>query len=93
MCSSFITCHHIVYKLIYSSLQINLPEAVIKRFHHSMTTYEISNGYVWITLTGGDREYNQSDNTSIPITGSDVTFIIELGMIINIHNNHVCWNH
>ena len=70
---------------IYSSLQINLPESVIKRFQHSMTTYEISNGNVFIVVTGGYREYNQSDNTNIPITGSDVTFIIELGMIINIH--------
>ena len=82
MCSSFITCNHIVYMLIYSSLQINLPESVIKRYSHSMTTYEISNGHVWITVTGGCSVLNKS---FIPITGSDVTFIIELGMIINIH--------
>ena len=67
--------------LIYSSLQINLPESVVKRYNHSMTTYQISNGHVWITVTGGGKEYNRSDNTFIPITGSDVTFIIELGMI------------
>ena len=67
--------------LIYSSLQINLPEAVVKRFDHSMAAYEISNGHVWITVTGRDR----SNNTNIPITGSVDTFIIELGMIINIH--------
>ena len=85
MCSSFITCNHIVYMLIYSSLQINLPESVIKRYHHSMTTYEISNGHVWLIITGGKSELNRSDNTFIPITGSDVTYIIELGMIINIH--------
>ena len=85
MCSSFITCNHIVYMLIYSSLQINLPESVIKRYNHSMTTYEISNGHVWITVTGGCSEFDRSNNTFIPITGSDVTFIIELGMIINIH--------
>ena len=36
-------------------------------------------------MTGGYRKYNRSDNTGILITGSDVTFIIELGMIINIH--------
>ena len=71
--------------LIYSSLQIKLPESVIKRYNHSMTTYEISNGHVWITVTGGSSEFDRSDNTFIPITGSDVTFIIELGMIINIH--------
>ena len=50
-----------------------------------MTTYEISNGHVWITVTGGYSEWNQSDNTNIVITGSDVTIITELGMIINIH--------
>ena len=50
-----------------------------------MTTYEISNGHVWITVTGGCREWDRSDGTSIPITGSDVTIIIELGMIINLH--------
>ena len=85
MCSSFITCNHIVYMLIYLSLQINLPESVIKRYNHSMTTYEISNGHVWLIVTGGYSEYYKSDNTGILITGSDVTFIIELGMIINIH--------
>ena len=85
MCSSFITCNHIVYMLIYSSLQINLPESVIKRYYHSMTTYEICNGHVWITVTGGCSELDRSDNKHIAITGSDVTFIIELGMIINIH--------
>ena len=71
--------------LIYSSLQINLPESVIKRYNHSMTTYEISNGHVWLIFTGGYREYNRFNKTNIVITGSDVTFIIELGMIINIH--------
>ena len=85
MCSSFITCNHIVYMLIYSSLQINLPESVIKRYNHSMTTYEISNGHVWLIVTGGCSEFDRSNNTFILITGSDVTFIIELGMIINIH--------
>ena len=79
MCSLFITCNHIIYMLIYSSLQINLPESVVKRFDHFMTSYEISNGHVWLVVTGGSR------NTSIVITGSDVTFIVELGMIINIH--------
>ena len=85
MCSSFITCNHIVYMLIYSSLQINLPEAVVKRYNHSMTTYEISNGHVWLIVTGGNSELDRSRWGNIVITGSDVTFIIELGMIINIH--------
>ena len=85
MCSSFITCNHIVYMLIYSSLQINLPESVIQRYDHSMTTYEISNGHVWLIVTGGCREWDRSINTNIAITGSDVTYIIELGIIINVH--------
>ena len=78
-----ITCNHIVYKSIYLSLQINLPESVIKRHNHSMATCEISNGHVWIIVTGGCRQIDLSNNTNIVITGSDVTFIIELGMIIN----------
>ena len=100
MFSSFITCNHIVYMLIYSSLQINLPESVSKRYHHSMTTYEISNGHVWLIVTGGCSGYDRSMNTAIPITGSDVTYIIDLGMIINMHimcyisdHFHVYWNH
>ena len=85
MCSSFITCNHIVYMLIYSSLQINLPESVTKRYNHSMATYEICNGHVWLIVTGGCREWDRSRSVNIAITGSDVTYIIELGMIINIH--------
>ena len=50
-----------------------------------MTTYEISDGHVWLIVTGGYRERDLSHNTNIVITGSDVAFIIELGMIINIH--------
>ena len=71
--------------LIYSSLQINLPDSVTKRFYHSMSTYYISKERFWIIVTGGYREINQSNNTLIPITGSNTLVIIELGMIINIH--------
>ena len=71
--------------LIYSSLQINLPDSVTKRFHHSMSTYYIYEERFWIVLTGGYSEYNLSTNTYLPITGSYITVIIELGMIINIH--------
>ena len=84
MCSSFITCNHIVYMLIYSSLQINLPECVTKRYAHSMTAYHISNNRVWIIINGGTKEYDRSDNTNILVTGCDMTIIVELGMIINI---------
>ena len=71
--------------LIYSSLQINLPVSVVKRYNHSMTTYEISNEHVCLIVIGGSSEFDRSNNTNIVITGSDVTYIIELGMIINIH--------
>ena len=78
MCSSFITCNHIVYMLIYSSLQINLPQSVSKRYKHSITPYQISNNRVWIIVCAGRR------NANILVTGCDVTIIVELGMIINI---------
>ena len=84
MCSSFITCNHIVYMLLYSSLQINLPQSVTKRYSHSITPYQISNNRVWIIVYGGHKEIDRSDNTSIPVAGCDVTIIVELGMIINI---------
>ena len=71
--------------LIYSFLQINLPDSVTKRFHHSMSTYCISTEKFWILVTGGYCEYNQSDDIAQPITGSNILVIIELGMIINIH--------
>ena len=71
--------------LIYSSLQINLPDSVTKRFYHSMSTYYILKERFWIVVTGGWNEYNRSDGTVQSITGPDVTVIIELGMIVNIH--------
>ena len=71
--------------LIYSSLQVYLPDSVTKRFDHSMSTYYISKERFWIVVTGGYRECNLSDDTAQPITGSDALVIIELGMIINIH--------
>ena len=71
--------------LIISSLQINLPDLVTRRFHHSMSTYYISKERFWIIVTGGSSEYNQSNITAQPITGSNNLVIIELGMINNIH--------
>ena len=47
-----------------------------------MSTYYISKLCVWLIVTGGYKEYNQSDNTSRPVSGCDVTVIVELGMII-----------
>ena len=71
--------------LIYSSLQIILSDSVTKRFYHSMSTYCISKERFWIVVTGGDSEYNRSSSTLLPITESNITMIIELGMIINMH--------
>ena len=71
--------------LIYASLQINLRDSVTKRFYHSMSTYYISKERFWIIVTGGCNEYDRSDNTYLPITGSNILVIIELGMTINIH--------
>ena len=71
--------------LIYSPLQINLPDSVIKRFAHSMSTYYISKERFWIVVTGGYCDYSQSKKAAQPITGSDILVIIELGMIIIIH--------
>ena len=70
--------------LIYSSLQINLPECVTKRYDQSVTPYEISNNRVWIIVYGGAKEHDQSRGGGIPVTGCDVTIIVQLGMIINI---------
>ena len=84
MCSSFVTCNHIFYMLIYSSLQINLRECVTKRYNHSIATYQIFNNRVWIIVYGGDEEFDITDSTHIPVTGCNVTIIFELGMIINI---------
>ena len=70
---------------MYSSLQINLPDSVTKRFYHSMSTYYISKERFWIVVTGGCSEYNPSTKTALQITGSNIVVIIELGMIINIH--------
>ena len=69
--------------LIYSSFQINLPDSVTKRFANSMSTYYISKERFWIVLTGGYSENYQSDNRAQPLTGCNITMIIELGMIIN----------
>ena len=79
MCSSYI-----IYTLIYSSLQINLPDSVTRRFAHSMSTYCISKERIWVIVTGGYSKYNQSTKTTQSITGPDTMMIIELGRIINI---------
>ena len=39
-------------------------------------------------MNGGSREYNESDETFIPITSSDITIMMELGMIIDPMESH-----
>ena len=56
--------------LIYSSLQIDLPESVTKRYAHSLSTFYISKHCIWIAVTGGI------------VTDPYITMIVELGMII-----------
>ena len=74
--------------LMYSSLQINLPDSVTKRFNHSMSTYYISKERFWVIVTGGSSKYNLSDGTSPQITGSYITMMIALGMIIIISDHY-----
>ena len=73
--------------LKFSRLQLNLPESVTRRYYHSLSTYYISNQCVWIVVTGGNEEYNldedECDIVHRPISGSNVTMIIELGMVID----------
>ena len=56
-----------------------------------MSAYYISKERFWVLVTGGYNEYNQFNGTSRPITGSNILEIIDLGMIINIHNYHVIY--
>ena len=50
-----------------------------------MSIYYISKSCVWIIVTGGYNEYNRSNNTNLPVSGCDITVIVELGMIIITH--------
>ena len=78
-------CFSFTIYISYSSLQINLPDAVTKRFCHSMSTYYMSKERFWIVVTGGYGEFIKSYNTAQPITGSNILVITELGMTINVH--------
>ena len=70
-------------------LKVNLLDSVTKRFYHSMSAYYISKQRFWIVVTGGCSEYNPSNGTLKPITGSDTISIIELGMITKLYTYHV----
>ena len=69
--------------LSHCTLQIDVPDSVTKRFNHSMSTYYISRHYVWLIITGGNKEIDQSTKLGNPITGSNINVVMELGMIIN----------
>ena len=67
--------------LSHSSLQIKVPDSVTSRFNHSMSTYYISRHYVWLIITGGNKELAKSTPLGIPITGSNINVIMELGTV------------
>ena len=55
-----------------------------------MSTFYVSNSCVWIMVTGGYREYKGSINPDLPVTGCDVTVILELSMFIITHIVILC---
>ena len=71
----YLILQFILFILIYSSLQIDVPESVTKRCYHSLSTFYISKHCIWIVVTGGMRD-------CVPVTDPDITMIVELGMII-----------
>ena len=73
----YIILQFILFILIYSSLQIDLPESVTNRFAHSLSTFYISKQCVWVVVTGGTRD-------DVLVTDP---LIVELGMIIIIIYN------
>ena len=73
----YIILQFILFILIYSSLQIDLPESVTKRRYHSLSTFYISKHCIWIVVTGGVRDDGL-------VTDPYITMIVELGMIIII---------
>ena len=62
--------------LIYSSLQIDLPESVTNRVGHSLSTFYVSKRYIWIVVIGGTRD------DDVLVTDPDITMIVELGVTI-----------
>ena len=76
----YIILQFILFILIYSSLQIDLPESVTKRYTHSLSTFYISKHHIWVVVTGGMRD-------DVPVTDPYITMIVELGMIIIIIYN------
>ena len=81
----YLILQFILFILIYSSLQIDLPESVTKRFGHSLSTFYISKHCIWIVVTGGRRDDDDDDDDLV--TDPYITMIVELGMIIIIIYN------
>ena len=77
----YIILQFILFILIYSSLQIDLPESVTKRGAHSLSTFYISKHYIWVMVTGGMID------ARVSVTDPYITMIVELGMIIIIIYN------
>ena len=51
-----------------------------RRYDHLISSYPVSDTCYWIIVSGGFRQYNNENKTDIPIIGSDITVIVELGM-------------
>ena len=77
-----------MFILIYSSLQIDLPESVTNRCNHSLSTFYISKHCIWTVVTGGLRDdddgVDDDDDDVVLVTDPYITMIVELGMIIII---------
>ena len=84
-----------MFILLYSSFQIDLPESVTNRVHHSLSTFYISKQCVWIVVTGGvkddddEEEQDVDDHGVVSVTDPYITMIVELGMIIIIIYNYI----
>ena len=81
----YLILQFILFILIYSSLQIDVPESVTNRYCHSLSTFYISKHCIWIVVTGGLRDDDDDDDDDDRlVTDPYITMIVELGMIIII---------
>ena len=49
-------CHDLTRCDVCYFLQLPLPESVTKRFHHSVSTFQLGPQCVWLLVFGGKRE-------------------------------------
>ena len=82
----YIILQFILFILIYSSFQIDLPESVTKRWGHSLSTFYISKECVWVVVTGGWRVDIVDDDDDLVTE----VMIVELG---NHSNKHLVVNY